>query len=107
MWWNGPSFLHGADFNAPVADISLPVGDEDVECERKKVDEAVLICSDDSQLFPVDRWSHLGKAYRAIAWAMRFISCIKVGATCSGGLSADEYTQAKCVFLRFLQMSSC
>ena len=89
----------------PACVISLPKGIAEVEKEGKVKKESVLVCSEVQPTFPLERWSTLDKAFRVIAWVLRFIKRARKHCKNKGLLSSEEYSEAKLVFLKEVQRS--
>ncbi len=100
LWWQGPSFLLEPELSLPVSVIRMPDGCKEVEAERKKSENnALLVCPDVESVIPFHRWSSLSKAYRVIAWVIRFINRARKKGPATKQLSADEFVAAKEVFV--------
>ena len=105
LWWHGPSLLREEVSDLPESMIQMPVGNEDVEVERKKVNETLLFCPEIESPVPFDRWSSLAKAYRVLAWVLRFIKRARKKVHASKDLCPEELLAAKEIFVKTLQIS--
>ena len=71
LWWHGPSFLYKLGAECPSGSITIPEGIEEVETERRSTsNKALLLCLETPQMFQMDRWSTLSKAYGVIVWVL-------------------------------------
>ncbi len=103
LWWNGPKAL--AEAESMVQVIVLPENNAEVEAERRVTStEALLICLECPCMFEMKRWSSLNKAYRVIAWILRFVAKLKKTVVSeSTELCAEDYALAKKAFIKILQ----
>ena len=87
--------------NASDSLIVIPTDNADVEAECKVTSsEALLMC-----MFEMERWSTLNKAYRVIAWTLRFIKRVrKAVISSSRDLCDEELLAAKEAFVKILQL---
>ena len=109
LWWRGPETLRkDVGQETSSCPISFPCDDPEVEIERKGGDgvETALICTNTSYAYEMERWSTLNKAYRLIAWTLRFINQTprrKGLAMCEKSLSLEEYATVRLTFVKILQ----
>ena len=104
LWWHGPIALSEAENRLSV--IVLPGNSADVEIERRATStEALLVCLKSPWMFEMERWSTLNKAYRVIAWILKFITRLKKAAVSDAiELGAEDYVAAKKTFIKILQL---
>ena len=84
----------------------MPKNVPEIEAERKNtsVSEAMLICCESPNRFDFDRLSTVTKAYRIIAWVLRFMNNARRLKTSTGELDVNELKIAKRQFLKILQL---
>ena len=103
LWWKGPEFLMQ---NAnEETEVEFPQDDPLVEVERRN-EGVSLICADDSpKMFQFERWSNLNKAYRIIAYVLRFVQRTRKHQTAAVGtvIRPEEYSTAQTVYCRLIQ----
>ncbi|KAG1661276.1 hypothetical protein GQR58_021514 [Nymphon striatum] len=105
LWWNGPSILHQSGDIVTADQRSIPkiYTNSVVEAERKiEVTGVSLVCVENSQMFQMERWSTLNKAYRVIAWVLRFTSRPPKSQR-APSLSENDYIKARLAFVNILQ----
>ncbi|KAG1672966.1 snRNA-activating protein complex subunit 3 [Nymphon striatum] len=105
LWWNGPSILHQSGDIVTADQWSIPkiYTNSVVEAERKiEVTGVSLVCVENSQMFQMERWSTLNKAYRVIAWVLRFTSRPPKSQR-APSLSENDYIKARLAFVNILQ----
>ena len=105
VWWHGPSVLHHSTDSVINYHPAVDEDDPLVEKERKIISQGVsLVCVDQPQMFHMERWSSLYKAYRVIAWVLRFVARSRKSQSLTGGdISEYEYSLSKVTFLKILQ----
>ena len=62
-------------------------------------------CPEIESPVPFDRWSSLAKAYRVLAWVLRFIKRARKKVHASKDLCPEELLAAKEIFVKTLQIS--
>ena len=62
LWWHGPSLLREEVSDLPESVIQMPVGNEDVEVERKKGNETLLFCPEIESPVLVGLSGHIGSS---------------------------------------------
>ena len=65
-----------------------------------------MVCIESQNMFQVEQWSTLNKAYRVIAWVLRFIAKIRKVDVPFGDLTSNELKNAKQYFLKILQLQN-
>ena len=106
LWWHGPEFLRSSEVNCgvPCSEIVLPQNVPEIESERKLVvTEALMICLESPTMFRFERWSTLNRAYRVIAWVLKFIARMRKVEVASFELSVEDLKVSKVVFIKLLQ----
>jgi hypothetical protein len=94
MWWNGLSFLSD-DSVVHEVPICFPENNSDVVAELKAHCSNVLLSGSSVRCFEMERWSTLCKAYRIIAWVMRFIKNARV--RCGAATQGDRTSLYSCL----------
>ena len=106
LWWHGPAVLRSVDVgvgSATSPQIILPQNVPEVEAERKATGcESLLVCSEVHYMFDVSRWSTLNRAYRVIAYVLRFVNSLKKNKI-KGDLTEDELSAARGTFVKLIQ----